>query len=312
MAKRKKSKKRGGFKKRLILLFLALLAAACVWGAVNAHIVHVDYVDAYIENLSPFLEGTRVLFASDFKITSESDASRAVNTMKRLAGGSVRPDIILLGGDYTAYTLADTMKTQTQAGQTKILNRLKGARRAFFAGLSEIYAPGGIFAVAGDADSAVPGLTEDCRVGNVYLLDNGTACTLVNNTPIYIVGCRDYKTGDGKSYRFSGPGATDTVLAFAHNPDSCRQISSVNDKSGSPLADLIFCGHTLGGQISIRGKTLLAHAGIYKGEFQSGLYAESQTRVNTLVSSGIGTEWLPIRLGSRAQVYFVTLHRKTK
>ena len=255
MAKRrKKSKKRGAFKKRFLLLLLALLAAACVWGAVNAHIVHVDYVDAYIENLSPFLEGTRVLFASDFKITSESDAARAVTTIRRLAGGSVKPDIILLGGDYTAYTLADAMRTQTQEGQTKILNRLQGARRVFFAGLRDVYAPGGIFAVAGDAESAVPGLSEDCRVGNVYLLDNGTARTLVNNTPVYIVGCRDYKTGDGKSYRFSGPSASDdTVLAFTHNPDACKQISSVNDKSGSPLADLIFCGHTLGGQISCRG-----------------------------------------------------------
>lgn len=309
MAKRKKKKKSAYLKRRAILILLAALLAAGVWGAVNAHIVHVDYVDVYVKDLSPFLEGTTVLFASDFKFTNESGAVRAAETLKKMS--RAQPDVILLGGDYTAYSLSDLLSAQTQEGQTAIENRLRGARRTFFAGLSDIHAPGGVFAVAGDAESRVPGLGEDCRVGGVTLLENGITRTQVNQTPLYIVGFRDYLTGGERNYRFTGPSLSDTVIAFAHNPDSCKQISTVNDNSGSPLADLILCGHTLGGQLSVRGKSLMTRAGAYDGEFTAGLYDEARTRVKMLVSSGVGTEWLPLRLGSRAQVYFVTLHRKT-
>lgn len=308
MAKRKKKKKGGGLKKRFALFFLAAFVAAGMWGVVNAHIVHLDYVDVYIKDLSPFLEGTTVLFASDFKFRNESGAARAVSAMKRLCRAN--PDIILLGGDYAAYSLSDALKLQTREGRDAVLNRLSAARRAFFIGMSEIYAPGGIFAVSGDADSDVPGLWEDCRVGNVILLENSIACTSLNGTNVYVAGYRDYLTGGDQNYRFSGPGASDAVLAFSHNPDSCKRIATVNDNSGSPLADLILCGHTLGGQISFRGKSLMTRAGVYGGEFPAGLYDETLTRVKTLVSSGVGTEWLPVRLGSRAQAYLVTLHLK--
>ena len=308
MSKRKRKKKGGGFRRRAALLLLAVLVAAGIWGVVNAHIVHVDFVDVSIDNLSPFLEGTTVLFASDFKFTNEAEAARAVRVMKRLCRAD--PDIILLGGDYAAYSLLDAFRLQTREGHDAVQNRLSGARRAFFIGMSELYAPGGVFAVSGDADSAVPGLLEDCRAGHVILLENGMARTSVNQTPVYIVGYRDYLTGGDQNYRFSGAVASDTVLAFSHNPDSCKRISAVNDNSGSPLADLILCGHTLGGQISVRGKSLMTRAGVYGGEFPAGLYDETRTRVKTLVSSGVGTEWLPIRLGSRAQVYLVTLRRK--
>ena len=56
----------------------------------------------------------------------------------------------------------------------------------------------------------------------------------------------------------------------------------------------------------------MSAAGAYQGDFPAGLYDENdkKTLVKMLVSSGVGTDWLPFRLGSRAQVYMVTLHRK--
>lgn len=307
MAKRKRAGKGARLKRTILLLILLALAAMGLVGWLNAHIVHVDYADVYIQGLSPFLEGMTVLYASDFKISDESGARSAAALMQKL--NRAAPDIIILGGDYTAYAFSDLLNAQTREGQETIAARLRTARRAFFTGLNGISPPGGIYAVAGDTDSNVEGLFEDCALGRVTLLENATVRATVRDTPLLIVGVKDYKTS-GEKYRFTNPTDAETVIVAAHNPDSCKQISTLSDAGGSPLADLILAGHTLGGQINVMGKSLLAAAGIYQGEFSGGLYDESRTRVNMLVSTGVGTDWVNYRLGSRAQVYMVTLHRK--
>ena len=85
MAKRKRKKKGLHLKRLLALLVLLVLAALGIYGYACSRIVHVDYVDAYISGLSPFLEGTRVLFASDFKITGEKSARDSVKLMQTLS-----------------------------------------------------------------------------------------------------------------------------------------------------------------------------------------------------------------------------------
>lgn len=310
MAKRKRKKKGFHPKRFLALLVLICLVALGIYGYACSRIVHVDYVDVYISGLSPFLEGTRVLFASDFKITGERSANDSVKLMKRLC--EANPDLVLLGGDYTGMSLSDLFRAQTQEGRAAINERLKAARETFFSGLSGLSVPGGIYAVSGDADVTVEGLYQDCALGGVTLLENATHRAVVNDSPILIVGCAYSSTFGSRAFQFSNPTDAGTVLVLAHNPDTSKQISTVKDANGNAEADLILCGHTLGGQVNVFGKCLMSAAGAYQGDFPAGLYDENDKKslVKMLVSSGVGTDWLPFRLGSRAQVYMVTLHRK--
>lgn len=310
MAKRKRKKKGFHPKRFLALLVLICLVALGIYGYACSRIVHVDYVDVYISGLSPFLEGTRVLFASDFKITGEKSANDSVKLMKRLC--EANPDLVLLGGDYTGMSLSDLFRAQTQEGRAAINERLKAARETFFSGLSGLSVPGGIYAVSGDADVTVEGLYQDCALGGVTLLENATHRAVINDSPILIVGCAYSSTFGSRAFQFSNPTDAGTVLVLAHNPDTSKQISTVKDASGNAEADLILCGHTLGGQVNVFGKCLMSAAGAYQGDFPAGLYDENDKKslVKMLVSSGVGTDWLPFRLGSRAQVYMVTLHRK--
>ena len=270
----------------------------------------MDYVDAYISGLSPFLEGTRVLFASDFKITGEKSARDSVKLMQTLC--EANPDIVLLGGDYTGMSLSDLFRAQTQEGRAAINDRLKSARETFFSGLAGLSVPGGIYAVSGDADVSVEGLYQDCALGRVTLLENATHRAMVNDSPILIVGCAYTSAFGSRAFQFQNATDAGTVLVLAHNPDASKQISTVKDENGNAMADLIFCGHTLGGQVNLFGKCLMTAAGAYNGDFPAGLYDENDKKslVKMLVSSGVGSDWLPFRLGSRAQVYMVTLHRK--
>lgn len=310
MAKRKKRKKGFRPKRFLALLLLTILVGIGIYGYACSRIVHVDYVDVYISGLSPFLEGTRVLFASDFKISGEKSARDSVKLMRRLCESE--PDLVLLGGDYTAMSLSDLFRAQTQEGRAAIYERLKSARELFFSGLGELSVPGGIYAVSGDGDSEVEGLYQDCALGGVTLLENATQRVLVNDSPILIVGCAYSSTFGTRAFQFSNATDAGTVLVLAHNPDASKQICTVKDANGNAEADLIFCGHTLGGQVNVFGKCLMSAAGAYQGDFPAGLYDENDKKslVKMLVSSGVGTDWLPFRLGSRAQVYMVTLHRK--
>lgn len=310
MAKRKRKKKGFHPKRFLALLVLICLVALGIYGYACSRIVHVDYVDVYISGLSPFLEGTRVLFASDFKITGERSAKDSVKLMRQLC--EAKPDLVLLGGDYTGMSLSDLFRAQTQEGRAAINERLKSARETFFSGLSSLSVPGGIYAVSGDADVTVEGLYQDCALGGVTLLENATHRAVVNDSPILIVGCAYSSTFGSRAFQFSNPTDAGTVLVLAHNPDTSKQISTVKDANGNAEADLILCGHTLGGQVNVFGKCLMSAAGAYQGDFPAGLYDENdkKTLVKMLVSSGVGTDWLPFRLGSRAQVYMVTLHRK--
>ena len=54
---------------------------------------------------------------------------------------------------------------------------------------------------------------------------------------------------------------------------TCMEVpSTVKDENGNAMADLIFCGHTLGGQVNLFGKCLMTAAGAYNGDFPAGLY----------------------------------------
>jgi len=309
MAKRKSSKRRkkgSVFKRRLILLLLALFFIVLSWGYVNAGIVHVEYVNAYIDNLSPFLDGATILFASDFKITDQRSAMKAAKLMNGLM--DMKPDLVILGGDYTHMPLSKIFSVQTEEGRNAMNEQLKQARMTFFSEIARMNPPGGVYAVAGDGDKDVPDLYSDCRLGNVTLIENGVCTASVKSFPITLVGYGDYLTGGSRSFKFKGPTAYDAVIALSHNPDAYALISSVMDESGNPVADLVLSGHSLGGQINLFGKSIMEFFGGYSGEFMGGSYNE--TGPDMLVSGGVGCDWLPLRFGSRSEVSFITLKRK--
>ncbi len=302
MAKKKKRKKGGRFRRIVILTAFLSLVALLVYGYACARIVHVEYADVKIKGLSPFLDGATVLFASDFKISDEADARRCSDLINELCRS--KPDIVMLGGDFTQKSFLDLFKAGTSQGEAEIEARLVAARRAFFEGIKGISPPGGIFVVAGDGDARVSELASDAFLSNAACVYNAQARTSVNGMPVTVVGLSDDKTASAAGL-FAGLSSDDCVIALSHDPDAYALLSTPRDsRNGNAIADLILAGHTLGGQIRAFGANL---PGGYAGRFLSGAYNE--TGPNMLVSSGVGAEWLPLRFGSRAQVYIITLRK---
>lgn len=303
MAAKKRGKKRksGRGKKWIALGLLILLLLAYGYGYICAHIVYVEYRNVYIDGLKPGQDGVRILFVSDFKIKDMRGARDAAALMKRLY--ELSPDIVILGGDYTAYNLGDRLTMDARDTRHEAQARLKQARQAFFEALKPYNVTGRLFVIEGDGDAEVFGLAEDCALANAILLRDGIGYVTVRGEPLTIVGAKDY--GGTSSYAFKNVTRAETVIAVTHNPDAYAALATVTDASGRAVADLILAGHTLGGQLKPFGINAALLPGSYAGEFVAGHY--KHIGVNMLVSRGVGTEWLPIRLGAQAEAYLITL-----
>ena len=116
---------------------LLLLLAGCVGlSALVANRVSVRRAEARLTDLPPAFDGTTQLYASDIDLCGLNTAEKSGALFRELQ--SLRPDILLLGGDYTSVSLLE------------ILNRGEGdadgerklrERSDFFHYISEFSAP---------------------------------------------------------------------------------------------------------------------------------------------------------------------------
>ncbi len=307
-AKKRKTaaqKKRAAkIKRRIALWVFLLIAGFFLFMYANAHIVHVEKITAKISNYPTFLKETKILFVTDLKLSDQNDADKAIRLMKKLM--ETKPDIVVFGGDFTHMRFTDAFKIQSDEGMNEVGARLRDARKKFFVELKNISPEIKKYAVSGDGDSGVPGIYEDCALGNVKLIENWVEAVSVNSSAyINLIGFGDYAKDGGTGFKFRELSTDEVNVVVCHNPESYRHVASVTDGYGNAVADLVLAGHTLGGQINIFGMNLL---GEYDGVYESGIYNEAGP--NMIVSAGVGTNWLPLRLGSRAEATLVTLTGK--
>ena len=72
---------------------------------------------------------------------------------------------------------------------------------------------------------------------------------------------------------------------------------------------LALCGHTHGGQVALLGHSI--HSSADTGDrYRSGWYKENG--IDIMVSNGVGTSGLPVRLGARPQMHLITFQKNTK
>ena len=102
---------------------------------------------------------------------------------------------------------------------------------------------------------------------------------------------------------FSGD---ECVLVLSHNPSAYVGVRVAEARGGGAWADLVLAGHNLGGQIRLFGRTMRTlppeEARCLAGWFYEG-------DLPMLVSQGLRCPGLPLRLGSRSEVWLLTLRR---
>lgn len=292
--RRKKPKKRISGRMILVLLLLFCLLCCFLWMHAAAKITHVRKAEVYLPDLPAAFDGVKILFVSDLDIRTESDLKACTKLMRTLQ--SLHPDILMLGGDYTADTLFEILNGQTGGDE------LAGE---FILSLADFDAPLGKFAVTGENDgdlsayfatAGIEYLSDRCSVitrGSERLIIAGLSEVTLNLTPYTTLG--NAFTGD------------ECVIALAHNPSAYVGIRVSEAKNGGAWADLVLTGHNLGGQINLFGRSVRSMTDLESRTVSGWFYADD---LPLLVSSGVGCKGPMLRFDSESQVHLITLRRQ--
>lgn len=291
----KRKKRRFGWVIALVL-FLGIAAFVDVM-ALNASVVHLMRATVYLEDLPEAFEGKTILYASDIDLGGINTPKRAAELFNRLQ--VLNPDILLLGGDYTAPTVRDLLN-QSDVAQYRA-NR-SNFREDFFQYISGFSAPLGRYMIASPDDRRAGDLLPlAAKTGFILLEDNAMQIDL-DGDHIALVGLGGDVEGIGSlSRRFK---SDECVIAIAYSPTQLPSLMTYEASDSGHWVDLALSGHTHGGQIRVFNRGILSMDGMEQ-RFPYGWNRE--TGVPMLVTSGVGCEGVNLRLNSRAEVWLITL-----
>lgn len=228
-----------------------------------------------------WLRGVKALFVTDVHLTDRATDEDLAAFVERL--GALKPDIVLLGGDYA--------------------DRAEPARR-FFQAMRALRPPLGSFGVVGNNDreawedpDALRGVMAEA---GVRLLVNEACEIALPGGRLLIAGVDEYRHGAPQARGLYPETATD---------DAFRLLLSHYPVVPEAPPDLMLSGHTHGGQFNLLGVTPYA-IGFERlpfskapSRFIAGLHEYRGARV--LVSKGIGASRLPVRLCVRPEVEWI-------
>ncbi len=240
----------------------------------------------HYDSLPEGLDKLRIAYASDIHYGPLFKRDRVLDLAKRLR--EMQADIILLGGDYGEDTASS---------------------HAFFDVLPLLQAPLGVYAVMGNhdhmgIDPAFGRLLEAVRRSGITPLVNDAVLLQKSGASLCVCSVDDIKRGqpDFEPLRDKAKDADFTVFV-PHSPDIFPAAKEQPDFS----FDLGLAGHTHGGQMVVLGHSLHSSSR-YGDRFRSGWMQFDGKEI--MITNGVGTSLLPIRIGAPAQIHLITLRRK--
>ena len=230
------------------------------------------------------LNGLRLAYLSDIHFGALFGEKRVRALAERV--NALSPDVILLGGDYG----------EDSQGAVDFF-RLKPGFRARY----------GVAAALGNHDRTLPDgnlprILDAMRADGVTPLCNDVWMLEKGGKRVAFAGADDYYNGEPDLSKLSElTREADFTVFFPHEPDILPQVYALAD---GPFYQLALCGHTHGGQVTVLGHSLHSSSDL-KDRYRSGWYHEQGTDI--LVSNGVGTSVLPVRLGTRPQIHLLTM-----
>lgn len=272
-----------------IITFLVLVAML-IYPFAEPFMLEVENVTLTSSDLPADIGQLRIVYLSDIHQGSFFSQSRVNDLVKRI--NALNADLVLLGGDYA----------EDSDGAV-----------SFFRTLPNIHARYGVYAIMGNHDRTVP--ESNLQAMQTVMIAKGITPVVNDVIPvrigvsnIYIAGIDDVNTGwpdlSGVAARTR---AEDYVIFLSHSPEvipDAHKCADMNGRRG--WFDLGLFGHTHGGQIALIGQYL----GIAKvpAQYEQGWIVEN--RIDMLISRGVGTSVLPVRIGRRPQLHVITVKSK--
>jgi len=259
-----------------------IILVPLVDGLLEPYFIKTIKKSIWDKDIPPAFDKKKIVFISDIHHGIYFYRARLRRLVKRI--NRLKPDIIILGGDY--------------------VHKHKVFISSCFEELRDLKARLGIFAVLGNHDHWVDAeLIRKYlkRCGFILLENEGYWLTLVDQK-IKIGGTRDLWWDDPDIRPIiKDVSENDFVILVSHNPDLAEEIK--NKK-----IDLVLAGHTHGGQVTFFGLWAPIVPSRYGQRYRSGVVKTPYTKV--IISKGVGTISPPFRFFCRPDFYLLTLRKR--
>lgn len=283
-----KQGKRG--KRRLVIKIIIFLILTYILARVIFEKDMLQYKTYEIEHkdIPSNFDGFKIIQLTDIHFRSSSNTALLKKMVKKV--NSEHADIIVLTGDYI------------DRGTNYIDDALEL--------LGKLEANYGIYATLGNHDGwdRHDPLYEGLTNLGITVVENTYDFIEIDGQQIYLCGIEDIDSGYADfSQATKGAKEDDYVIMLSHNPNASTLINSPYRSSLNMNAqvDLMFSGHTHGGQITLFG----LYAPILPGNIDQSLVTghSKQGDTDVIVSNGIGTTIINVRFFARPQVVITTL-----
>ena len=225
-------------------------------------------------------EGFRIAFISDLHYKSLLK-EKGLNDLVRLLIAQ-KADVLLMGGDY-------------QEGCEYV--------EPLFSALARVKTPMGTYGVMGnnDYERCHDDIVNTMKHYGMHPLEHEVDTLRKDGQQIIVAGvCNPFDLKQNGVSPTLALSPNDFVILLVHTPDYVEDVSVAN-------TDIALAGHTHGGQVRVFGYAPIQNSH-YGTRFLTGL-AYNSTKMPLIVTNGIGTSQMPVRIGAPAEIIMITLHR---
>jgi predicted MPP superfamily phosphohydrolase len=266
------------------LLLLVVVAGALVTFlyafAIEPRWLRVRDVEIADSDIPPSFDGKTIAFLTDIHHGPYFSLERVRSLVART--NALQPDLILLGGDYSHMSARYIAPCLAE--------------------LARLNAPLGKLGVLGNHDHLYDAaLTrQSMQRAGIEVLDNDAVWIALGEDRIRVGGVGDFREdSQDLSATTTGVKDEDFVILLSHNPDYVESIQTT-------AVDLVLSGHTHGGQVTLFGLWAPVTHSDFGQKYRSGVVHTPFTTV--IISNGIGTIGLPLRLFARPEIILIHLH----
>ncbi len=259
---------------RLLLKLSIVGVLLLVYSHLESRWLKTTHVEISKSDIPDAFIGKKIIFISDIHHGPYFSIRRVEKLVKRI--NKLKPDIILLGGDY--------------------VHREAEYITPLFDEFVKLKATYGVYGVLGNHDHWEDAtLTRKLMQRNgIQICDNMSYWVSIGNDSIKIGGVGDlWEDKQNLSKTTSDVKPSDYCILISHSPDYIETMSS-------DCVDLVVAGHTHGGQVSLFGLWAPIVPSKYGQKYRYGLKTFDHTQA--YITSGVGTITPPLRFFCRPEI----------
>ena len=244
--------------------------------------IKVTEIEIKSADIPESFNGSKIVFITDIHLGPYLSAERLSGIVDQING--IKPDIILLGGDYVHY------RSQYIEPVFRELGKLRS-----------VY---GTYGVLGNHDHYSDAVLTRKMMEKygVNSVDNQSVWIKKGNDSIKIGGVGDFwRDVQTPQNTLKDLKKSDFAIMLSHQPDYIEKIDT-------NLIDLTLSGHTHGGQITLFGWWAPILPSKYGQKYRYGLIDDE--KMKAYISSGIGTVAVPFRFFCRPEIVVIHLKKE--